>query len=192
MFQNVPNLPFTNAKIAASVGLTVDDFQALPVTRAACNVLFDGLAESRSGLIPYKARRCSRETAATQPRYASNPPHSPLLQDTSRTRPTGGRSTPPVTEAEHVEDTSRTRRGHAPQVLDERRARMVGEGGAFDQAGFRVGWAKSCILFIFGLFFFGKANFIWVLLAVKFAHDWQPDLIPGPKEMGLFKVWGIV
>lgn len=131
MFQNVPNLPFTNAKIAASVGLTVDDFQALPVTRAACNVLFDGLAESRSGLIPYK-------------------------------------------------------------VLDERRARMVGEGGAFDQAGFRVGWAKSCILFIFGLFFFGKANFIWVLLAVKFAHDWQPDLIPGPKEMGLFKVWGIV
>ncbi|EOD18815.1 hypothetical protein EMIHUDRAFT_209569 [Emiliania huxleyi CCMP1516] len=121
MFQNVPNLPFTNAKIAASVGLTVDDFQALPVTRAACNVLFDGLAESRSGLIP-----------------------------------------------------------------------MVGEGGAFDQAGFRVGWAKSCILFIFGLFFFGKANFIWVLLAVKFAHDWQPDLIPGPKEMGLFKVWGIV
>ena len=31
MFQNVPNLPFTNAKIAASVGLTVDDFQALPV-----------------------------------------------------------------------------------------------------------------------------------------------------------------
>ena len=89
MFQNVPNLPFTNAKIAASVGLTVDDFQALPVTRAACNVLFDGLAESRSGLIPYKARRCSRETAASQPSYASNPPHSPLLQDTSRTRPTG-------------------------------------------------------------------------------------------------------
>ena len=36
---------------------------------------------------------------------------------------------------------------------------LVGEDGAFDQAGFRVGWAKSCILFIFGLFFFGKANF---------------------------------
>ena len=32
----------------------------------------------------------------------------------------------------------------------------------------------------------------WVLVGVKFLHDWKPDLIPGPKEMGLFKIWGIV
>ena len=37
-----------------------------------------------------------------------------------------------------------------------------------------------------------QANFIWVLVGVKFLHDWKPDLIPGPKEMGLFKIWGIV
>ena len=50
---NAPNLPFTNAKLAASVGLTVEDFADIPVTEAACNVVYDALAESKSGLIPY-------------------------------------------------------------------------------------------------------------------------------------------
>lgn len=131
LWQNAPNMPFKNAALAESVGLTVEDFQSLPVTRSACNVLYDGLAESRSGLIPFK-------------------------------------------------------------VMDERRNLMVNSDGTFNQPGFRVGWSKSCILFIVGLFFFGKANFLWVLVGVKFLHDWKPDLIPGPKEMGLFKIWGIV
>ena len=130
LWQNVPNFPFTNAALAKSVGLTVEDFERLPVTRAACEVLYDGLAESRSTLIPYG-------------------------------------------------------------VLDARRDAMIAEGG-FNKGGFAVGWSKSCVLFIVGFFLLGKANFIWVLLGVKFLHDWQPDVIPGPKEMGLFKIWGIV
>ena len=50
---NAPKLPFTNAKLAASVGLTVEDFADIPVTEQACNVVYDALAESKSGLIPY-------------------------------------------------------------------------------------------------------------------------------------------
>ena len=50
--QNVRNLPFTNDKLAASYGLTVDDFNAVPVNRDAVNIVYDALAESKSGLIP--------------------------------------------------------------------------------------------------------------------------------------------
>jgi len=131
LWQNVPNLPFTNEALARSIGLTVEDMQGLPVTRSACNILYDALAESRSTLIPYK-------------------------------------------------------------VLDKRRAAMLDSEGAFNQGGFRAAWSKSCVLFIVGLFLFGKANFLWILVGVKFLHDWQPDVIPGPKEMGLFKIWGVV
>uniref|UniRef100_A0A7S3FJE6 Uncharacterized protein n=1 Tax=Haptolina ericina TaxID=156174 RepID=A0A7S3FJE6_9EUKA len=53
LIQNAKGLPFTDEKLAASVGLTVDDFTEIPVTDAACNVVYDALAESRSGLIPY-------------------------------------------------------------------------------------------------------------------------------------------
>ena len=51
LYQNCPNLPFTNAKLAASVGLTVEDFAGLEVTKASCNVVYDALAQSSSGLI---------------------------------------------------------------------------------------------------------------------------------------------
>ena len=54
LIQNAPKLPFKNERLAASVGLTVEDFAGLPVTPAACNVVYDALAESRSGLIPYE------------------------------------------------------------------------------------------------------------------------------------------
>ena len=131
LFQNAPKLPFTNEKLAASVGLTVDDFNTLPVTKDACEVLYDALAESKSTLIPYS-------------------------------------------------------------VLDARRAAMVNEDGTFNETAFRFGHAKSTIIFIIGIFFFGKANFIWVLVGVKLLHDWKPDLIPGPKELGLFKIWGVI
>jgi len=50
---NAPKRPFTDEKLAASVGLTCDDFNQLPVSIAACNIVYDALAESRSGLIPY-------------------------------------------------------------------------------------------------------------------------------------------
>jgi len=51
--QNVPNLPFTNERLAASLGMTCDDFNALPVTTAAANVVFDALVESKSSLLQY-------------------------------------------------------------------------------------------------------------------------------------------
>ena len=79
----------------------------------------------------------------------------------------------------------------ARYVLDERRNKMIA-GGNFNLNGFRLGWTKSCVLFIVGLFLFGKANFLWILVGAKLLHDWRPDLIPGPKELGLFKIWGIV
>jgi len=51
--QNAPTLPFTDAALAASVGLAVEDFEDMPVTKAATNIVYDALAESRSSLIPY-------------------------------------------------------------------------------------------------------------------------------------------
>lgn len=50
--QNAPRMPFRNTALAASVGKTVEDFEKMPVTRAAVNVVFDALVESRNGLIP--------------------------------------------------------------------------------------------------------------------------------------------
>jgi len=131
LYQNLPNMPFKNAALASAIGLTVEDFQSLPVTRAPCEILYDAFAESRSTLIPYK-------------------------------------------------------------VIDDRCKAMVNPDGTFNEVAFRVGWSKSCFLFIVGLFFFGKANFIWVLVGAKFLHDWQPDTIPTPKDMGLFKIFGVI
>lgn len=131
LWQNVPDLPFKDAALAASVGLTVEDFENLPVTRDACEILYDALAESRSSLIPYN-------------------------------------------------------------VINERRNAMVATDGTFNEVAFRIGHTKATILFIVGIFFFGKANFIWVLVGVKLLHDWRPDIVPGPKELGLFKIWGII
>jgi len=51
--QNAPKLSFTDEKLAQSVGLSVEYFNTLPVTIAACNIVYDALAESRSGLIPF-------------------------------------------------------------------------------------------------------------------------------------------
>jgi len=130
-FQNVPSLPFRNEALAASVGLTVDDFNSLPVSRDACDVFYDALAESRSTLIPYG-------------------------------------------------------------TIDSRTRAMLNADGTFNEVAFRIGHTKATILFIVGVFFLGKANFLWVLVGVKLLHDARPDLIPGPKELGLFKIWGII
>jgi len=127
LYQNLPSLPFTNAKLAESVGMTVEDFAGLEVTKAACNVVYDALAESRSGLIPYA-------------------------------------------------------------TIDQRRKALLDESGAFNEVAFRAGLYKSRALIIFAWFLFGKGNFVWVLVTVKFLHDWKPDVIPSPVDMGLFKI----
>ena len=41
---------------------------------------------------------------------------------------------------------------------------------------------------ILAWFLFGKGNFVWVLVAAKLLHDWKPDVIPSPVDMGLFKI----
>jgi hypothetical protein len=127
LYQNCPNLPFTNAKLAASVGLTVEDFAGLEVTKASCNVVYDALAESRSGLIPYA-------------------------------------------------------------TMDARRAGLTDTAGGFNEVAFRTGLYKSRGLIILAWFLFGKGNFVWVLVAAKLLHDWRPDVIPSPVDMGLFKI----
>ena len=113
LYQNVPKLPFTNAALATAVGLTVEDFAELEVTRAACNVVFDALAESRSGLIPFA-------------------------------------------------------------TLDARRAALEDAAGAFNELTFRTGLYKSRALIIIAWFLFGKGNFVWVLVSVKFLHAPPP------------------
>lgn len=50
--QNCPQLPFRDAGLAAGVGLSVSDFADMPVKPAAVNIVYDALAESRSGLLP--------------------------------------------------------------------------------------------------------------------------------------------
>jgi len=49
--QNCPKLPFKNAALAAAVGKTVEDFESLPVSRTAINVVFDALVESKASLL---------------------------------------------------------------------------------------------------------------------------------------------
>ena len=48
---NCQKLPFTNAALAAAVGKTVEDFETLPVSRAAIDVTFDALVESKASLL---------------------------------------------------------------------------------------------------------------------------------------------
>jgi len=51
LIQNAPKMPFTNAPLAAAYGKQVADFQAMPVSKASVNVVFDTLAESKSSLL---------------------------------------------------------------------------------------------------------------------------------------------
>jgi hypothetical protein len=78
LFQKVPELPFTNELLAKSVGLTVEDFQKLPVSIAACNIVFDALAESRS-----RAQTAQRG-ASSMPEVVTNPLLQTLSGDLGR------------------------------------------------------------------------------------------------------------
>lgn len=124
---NAPKLPFTNEKLAASVGMTCEEFNSIPVTVAATNVVYDALAESRSGLIPYAA-------------------------------------------------------------LDQRLTEWLNEDGSLNRSRFLTGLAKSRFVVIIAWFWFGKGNFVWVLLAAQALHDLRPDIFPTAKELGLDKV----
>jgi len=127
LVQNCPKLPFTDEKLAASVGMTVEDFEAIPVTIAAANVVYDALAESRSGLIPFA-------------------------------------------------------------TVDQRRGEWVNDDGSLNMPRFMTGLAKSRFVVIIAWFWFGKGNFVWVLLSVQALHDFRPDLFPTPKDLNLDKV----
>ena len=52
--QNVPELSFTNERLASWVGKTVDEMNALPVSKVATSVVYDALAQSKSSLLPEK------------------------------------------------------------------------------------------------------------------------------------------
>lgn len=65
--QNIPKRPFTDAKLAAWVGKTVEEMDAMAVTPTAANIVYDALAQSKSSLIPEKVvtqRRASFINAA--------------------------------------------------------------------------------------------------------------------------------
>lgn len=51
---NAPKLQFKDEKLAASVGKTVEEMNAMPVSKIASDVLYDALAQSKSSLIPQK------------------------------------------------------------------------------------------------------------------------------------------
>ena len=51
LLQNIKALPFTNERLAASVGKSAAEFDAAPLTDAAANVVFDALAQSKNGLV---------------------------------------------------------------------------------------------------------------------------------------------
>jgi len=53
--QNVGTLPFTNEKLAASVGKTVEEFEHMEVTPAAASIVFDALVQSKSSMLNFKS-----------------------------------------------------------------------------------------------------------------------------------------
>jgi len=112
---NGPMRPFTDAKLAASVGLTCEELNTLPVSMAACNIVYDALAESRSGLIPYSE-------------------------------------------------------------ADKRRRAFILDDGALDLGRFKAGLYKSRAVVIFAWFWFGKGNFVWILVMARALADVRPDL----------------
>ncbi|KAL3905789.1 MAG: hypothetical protein SGPRY_010791 [Prymnesium sp.] len=51
MQQNVGKLPFKNAKLAAAFGKSVAEFNAIPVSSTAVDVVFDSLVQSKSSMV---------------------------------------------------------------------------------------------------------------------------------------------
>ena len=59
--QNCQKLPFTNARLASAFGKSVEELDALPVSKVAVDVVFDALCESKSSLLP--AEVCDKRRA---------------------------------------------------------------------------------------------------------------------------------
>ena len=59
--QNVRKLPFTNAQLAASFGKSIEEFENMPISSAAVDIVYDALAESKSSLIKPEAVDARRE-----------------------------------------------------------------------------------------------------------------------------------
>jgi len=51
MQQNLPSLRFEDARLAAAFGKSAAEFDAMPVSRVAIDVVFDALAQSKSSLL---------------------------------------------------------------------------------------------------------------------------------------------
>ena len=62
--ENVGLLPFTSKPLAASLGCTVAEMNALPISPRACNVVFDALSRSQSGIT--EEAFCDERRAAWQ------------------------------------------------------------------------------------------------------------------------------
>lgn len=63
--QNVPKLPFTNEKLAASLGKSVEEMQGMPVSKTALNLLYDALAQSKTSMLPEKTVDARRKAFFT-------------------------------------------------------------------------------------------------------------------------------
>ena len=62
--ENVGLLPFTSKPLAASVGCTVAEMNAMPINPRACDVVFDALSRSQSGIT--EEEFCDERRAAWQ------------------------------------------------------------------------------------------------------------------------------
>jgi hypothetical protein len=62
--ENVGLLPFTSKPLAASLGFTVAEMNALPISPRACDVVFDALSRSQSGIT--EDEFCDERRAAWQ------------------------------------------------------------------------------------------------------------------------------
>ena len=100
LLQNINALPFTNERLAASVGKSAAEFNAAPVSEAAVNVVFDALAESKNGLVAYAVideRRAAawskcpvsteRDHSASARSSPCHPPCSAYLSPRTSSRP---------------------------------------------------------------------------------------------------------
>lgn len=52
--QNAGKLPFTNEKLAASVGKSIEDFDTMEVSPVAASIVFDALVQSKSSMLNSK------------------------------------------------------------------------------------------------------------------------------------------
>ena len=52
MVQNIAALPFRSEPLAAAVGLSIEEMNGQPISRAAVNVVYDALSQSRASLLP--------------------------------------------------------------------------------------------------------------------------------------------